>query len=502
MIARRLYVLVFLAGACTLGAELTAARLLAPFFGTSTLVWANVIGLTLLYLALGYWIGGKLADRWPDPRRLGAVVLLAAVTIALFPLVTRPLFTLATEAFAEVASGVLIGSFLAVLLAFAIPITALGTVAPWALRLAVRSVEDAGKVAGRLYALSTIGSLVGTFGSVIVMVPLFGASRTMYIFAVVLALSVVPVLGARAAVVPVVLAALLLLPQSGIKAAPGDRVIWEGESPYQFIQVVEDERGDRLLRLNEGWATHSVKVGPTGLVGNYWDVALCLPVAIDRPAAGRLAVLGNAAGTSAVQYARFWPGWTVDGVELDGKVSEIGRRYMGMDEARLTVHTADARPWIARDVGPFDAIIVDAYHQPYIPFHMVTQEFFTVARDRLAPGGVLAINVGSPPGYDQALDAIAGTMATVFPVVEQYRVNAFNTMVVAYPEAATAARAPERLRTAAPGTLAPICADLAAGAQVVAPTADPMTDDDAPIERLTDAALFAYIRDGAPGAMR
>ncbi len=140
----RLYVLVFLAGACTLGAELTAARLLAPFFGTSTLVWANVIGMTLLYLALGYWLGGKLADRWPDPRRLAGVVVVAAITIALFPLITRPLFQVATTAFAEVESGVLIGSFIAVLLAFAIPITALGTVAPWALRLAVRSVADAG----------------------------------------------------------------------------------------------------------------------------------------------------------------------------------------------------------------------------------------------------------------------------------------------------------------------------------------------------------------------
>ena len=238
------------------------------------------------------------------------------------------------------------------------------------------------------------------------------------------------------------------------------------------------------------------------MVGNYWDAALCLPVAIDRPDDGRLAVLGNAAGTSAVQYARFWPGWTVDGVELDGKVSEIGRRFMGMDEARLTVHTADARPWLARDVGPFDAIIVDAYHQPYIPFHMVTEEFFSVAYDRLEPGGVLAINVGSPPGYDQALEAIAGTMATVFPVVESFRINAFNTLVVAYPDQRTASAAPGRLKTDAPAALAPLCTALADDAEVVPPTDSPMTDDDAPIERLTDAALFAYIRDGAPGAVK
>lgn len=500
MAGARLYVLVFFAGACTLGAELTAARLLAPFFGTSTLVWANVIGMTLLYLALGYWLGGKLADRWPEPRRLAGIVVIAAITIALFPFVTRPLFEVATTAFAEVSSGVLIGSFIAVLLAFAIPITALGTVAPWALRLAVRSVEDAGTIAGRLYALSTVGSLVGTFGSVIVLVPTFGARRTMFIFAFVLALSVLPLIGWRAAVPAAVLGLLLFLPEPGVKAAPGDRVVWEGESAYQFIQVVEDRDGDRVLRLNEGWAVHSIVPGPSGLVGNYWDAALCLPVAIGREDAGRLAVLGNAAGTSAIQYARFWPGWTVDGVEVDGKVTEVGYRYMGMEEANLTVHTADARPWIARDVGPFDAIIVDAYHQPYIPFHLVTREFFSIARDRLTPGGILAINVGSPPGYDQALDAIAGTMAVEFPVVEQYRINDFNTLVVAYRDAETADLARERL-AAAPGALRPICADLGAGLVPVEPSAKPLTDDDAPVERLTDSALFAYIRDGAPGAM-
>ena len=495
----RLYVLVFMTGFCILGVELTAARLMAPFFGTSTLVWANIIGLTLLFLSLGYWLGGRLADRHPRPLGLGLVVLFSALAVAVLPFATRPLLGAATDAFADLSAGVLIGSFLAVMLALAIPITALGTVAPWAMRLAVHSVDQAGSVAGRLYALSTVGSLLGTFASVLLLVPWIGTRRTLLVFALLLALSALPLLPRKALVAPLAIALLLLVPESGVKAAPGDSVLWEGESPYQFVQVVREEDGDTILRLNEGWATHSIKVGPSGLVGGYWDRPLCLPVAIDRPEDGRIAVLGNAAGTTAVQYARFWPTWAVDGVEIDGLVSEAGYRFFGMGEANLTVHTADARPWLAASDDAFDAIAIDAYRQPYIPFHLVTREFFETVRERLAPGGAVMINVGAPPDQDQALIRIAQTMAHVFPEVEMARVNDFNTVVTGYRDAGTAAPAAERM-AAQTGPLAADCNALAADREPVARAGEPLTDDHAPVEWLTDTALLSYLSEGAPGA--
>jgi len=495
----RLYVLVFMTGFCILGVELTAARLMAPFFGTSTLVWANIIGLTLLFLSLGYWLGGRLADRHPRPRGLGLAVIISAVAVAILPFLTRPLLTAATQAFADLSAGVLIGSFVAVMLALAIPITVLGTVAPWAMRLAVHSVEEAGTIAGRLYALSTVGSLLGTFASVLLLVPWIGTRRTLLVFALLLALAALPLLPRRALAAPLAIGLLLLIPETGVKAAPGDTVLWEGESPYQFVQVVREGDGDTVLRLNEGWATHSIKVGPTGLVGGYWDRPLCLPVALDRPADGRLAVLGNAAGTTAVQYARFWPAWAVDGVEIDGLVSEAGYRYFDMGEANLTVHTADARPWLEASDASFDAIAIDAYRQPYIPFHLVTLEFFETVRDRLAPGGAVMINVGAPPGQDQALVRIAQTMAHVFPEVELARVNEFNTVVTGYRDAGTAAPAAERM-AAQTGPLADDCRALAADREVVPRAGEPLTDDHAPVEWLTDTALLTYLSEGAPGA--
>ena len=494
----RLYVLVFAAGFSSLGLELTAARLLAPFFGTSTLVWANVIGLTLLYLSVGYWLGGRIADRWPTQRALGGVVVVAAAAIAVLPFITRPLLTLATEAFANVSAGVLISSFVAVLLTFAIPITALGSVAPWAIRLSVTTVEEAGRVSGRLYALSTVGSLLGTFVSVLVLVPWIGTRRTLLVLALVLAAAALPLLPRKTIFVPLVIGLLLFVPEQGIKAAPGDHVVWEGESAYQFVQVVDDQQGERVLRLNEGWAKHSVKVGPTSLVGGYWDRLTCLPVAIDRPRDGGLAVLGNAGGTTAVQYARFWPTWQIDGVEIDPTVTDIGYRYLGMGEAHLTVHEADARPWLQATKQRFDGIVVDAYRQPYIPFHLVTKEFFQLVRDHLNPGGAVMINVGSPPGHNEALNRIAQTMASVFSVVEQSQVNDFNTIVTGYRDSGTAEGAAARL-AAAPAPLTPICQEMARNQVRITPAAEPLTDDLAPVEWLTDSALLAYLRDGAPG---
>jgi hypothetical protein len=162
-VTARLGLVAFLVGGATLATEISASRLLAPYFGASTVVWANVIGLTLAYLALGYWLGGRLADRRPDPRVLGLILLVAATALAVTPFAARPFLRWALHGFDSVSVGSVVGSFFAALALFAVPVTALGAAAPFLVRLALDSVNEAGRVAGRLYALSTAGSLVGTF---------------------------------------------------------------------------------------------------------------------------------------------------------------------------------------------------------------------------------------------------------------------------------------------------------------------------------------------------
>ena len=185
--------LVFVVGTGSLGAEIAAVRLLAPYFGASTIVWANTIGTVLVALSIGYWLGGRLADRHPNMRALCLVALSAAVLLALVPFVADPLLDVAVDALDEISAGAFVGSLLAVLVLVAVPVLLLGTVSPWAIRLAVHSVEEAGTVAGRLYALSTAGSLLGTLLSALLLIPLVGTRRTFLIFA--LAIAVVAVLG-------------------------------------------------------------------------------------------------------------------------------------------------------------------------------------------------------------------------------------------------------------------------------------------------------------------
>ena len=213
-----LNMLVFMAGVGSLATEIGASRLLAPYYGSSTVVWANVIGLVLASLAVGYWLGGRIADRRPSPRVLGAIVMAAAAAIAAIPFLAKPFLDVSVQGLDDVSAGAAIGSFFAVLALFAPPVTLLGMVAPFAIRLGVTDLATAGAVAGRFYALSTVGSLLGTFLSALVFIPLVGTQRTLLASAALIAVGAVPLLGARWVVVGVSLGALTLVPPGVVKA--------------------------------------------------------------------------------------------------------------------------------------------------------------------------------------------------------------------------------------------------------------------------------------------
>ena len=198
--------------------------------------------------------------------------------------------------------------------------------------------------------------------------------------------------------------------------------------------MIQRDDGRRLLRLNEGVAVHSIWRRDTVLTGGVWDAFLALPPLLDRPLR-RVAILGNAGGTTARALGRFYPDARVDGVELDPAVSRAGREYFGMeDNPNLTVYDADARPFLRRTDERYDLIIVDAYHQPYVPFYLATREFFRLARERLAPGGIVALNVASVPGDDSLLDGIAGTLTHEFDSVAVWPALRFNKILLAFDE--------------------------------------------------------------------
>jgi spermidine synthase len=491
----RLAALVFVVGASSLGGEIAAARLLAPWFGDSTLIWANTIATVLVALSAGYWLGGRLADREPSVARLSQIVLVAAGLFALVPFVAGPFLRVSVDALDSVEAGAFVGSLIAVLVLIALPMLLLGTVAPFAIRLAVERVEEAGRVAGRLYAISTLGSLAGVFLSALLLIPLLGTRRTFLVYALALAVVAVVSLGRRFALAPVALAALIAIPVGTVKATGDGRVIWEQETPYQYARVVEDPDGERRLELNEGLAVHSVYRPGEWLTGNYWDEFLVLPLAARAEPPRSVAILGNAAGTTARAYARYFPDTRVDGVELDGALSEVGRELFDLGGPRLHLHTADARTFLRMAERRWDAIFVDAYRQPYVPFHLATREFFALVRERLTPGGVVLVNVGHPERSDALERTLAATMADVFAYVARDPSQDVNTVLLASDTPASAAmlvRAlpslPADLRPVAVATSGRIEPALAGGAVY--------TDDRAPVEWLIDASIVETAADG------
>ncbi len=489
----RLGVLVFAGGAGTLATEIAASRLLAPYFGSSTIVWANIIGLILVYLALGYWLGGKVADRRPEPRLLGAIVLVAALFVAVLPFIARPILDVAVRGLDAVSVGAVVGSFFAALALFAVPVTLLGAVAPFAIRLALDDVGEAGTVAGRLYALSTLGSILGTFLSAVVMIPLVGTQRTMVGSAALLVFAAALVLGNRWQLATIAVAAVLFAPSGQIKASPG--LLYETESTYQYVQVVERSDGSRALKLNEGVAVHSVWYPDSVLTGGEWDMFLLVPPLLGRPVE-RMLVIGNAGGTIARAYGELYPDVAVEGVEIDPKVSEAGRRFLGLgDNPNLRVITDDGRPFLQLTDSRYDLVVVDAYRQPYIPFYLATKEFFDLARDRLTPGGILALNVAAVPGDDRLSRAIGSTVLAAFPQAWSWKPLRFNELVLALDRPLERDELVRRAGDAASAvdSLVPLFrSDL----EPVSANADVLTDDRAPVEWLTDRMIIDFIAAG------
>jgi spermidine synthase len=483
-------------GSSTLGAEIAAARLMAPFFGASTIVWANTIAVVLVALSVGYWFGGRMADRRPDLRSLCLLVLVASVLLGLVPIVAQPFLSLSVQAFDDVSLGAGFGSLLGVLALVAIPVLMLGAVSPWAIRLKLERIEDSGETAGRMYAISTVGSLLGTFLSALLLIPLVGTQRTFLVFALALAVVASLGLGRRWAIVPLGVAALLALPIGTVKASGEGKVIHETDTEYQYARVIDHANGERTLELNEGQAIHSLYRPGSVLTDGYWDGFLVAPFAVRRTPPRRVAMLGFAGGTVARAYARYFPDARIDGVEIDSELFDIGRRYFGLrPRPQLHEYGEDARPFLRRIDARYDVIYLDTYRQPYIPFYLSTREFFELARARLAPGGVVVVNLGHPEGSDALEKVLSATMGTAFTHIARDPMEPTNTILMASQVPITRANLlaasrdlPEDLRPLAQRSSARLAPRLRGGAVY--------TDDKAPVEWLVDKSIVEYAAGG------
>ncbi len=506
---RYLFIAVFASGMTTLAIELSASRLLGNIFGTSNLVWASIIGLILIYLTVGYFIGGRWADRSPTPKTMYTLLLWGAFLCGIVPIPAAPILRFAADAFDQLRVGVLFGSFTAVLILFSVPVTLLGMISPFAIRLAIRNPEESGTVAGRIYAISTLGSFIGTFLPVLVMIPLIGTTRTFFVFGIFLCLVALVGLwlssGWRTALpwlwMPIILSLLTgFRVGKSIKATAGQ--IYETESTYNYIQVLEKD-SYRYLRLNEGQGIHSV-YHPTDLVSHGpWMQFLAAPFFNAPPyepeRVKRIAIIGLAAGTLVRQATAAFGPIPIDGFEIDPKIIEVGRRYFDMNQPNLNAIAMDGRWGLEQSPYRYSLIAVDAYRPPYIPWHLTTQEFFQIVRDHLESDGVLAVNVGRAPDDRRLVDDLVSTIATSFPSVYATDVpGSFNTIIYAtvkptqFEHLYTNLLALHQRKDIHPLLLESIKVAAISRAPI-SPSGTVYTDDLAPIEWITNRMVLDYV---------
>ncbi len=518
-----LILLVFVAGACSLAVELSASRLLAPYFGTSLFVWANLIGLILLYLTVGYYLGGRLADRYPRPAVLYLLTIIASLLIGLIPFISRPILFWSLSAFATYSVSVFYGSLVSVILLFALPVILLGCVSPFAIRLSVKQVVKSGRTAGQLYAISTAGSILGTFLPVLWLIPTIGTYRTFIVTAV--SLLLVSIAGLIASIPHTggaarfrgnknLLSVLLLIPlglsllgsQGPIKPPGGTDgggvLVTERESPYNYIQVVRVGNETQLV-LNEGLGIHSVYNPNSVLTQGPWDYFLIAPFFNKAPftqsQVRRVGVIGLGAGTIPREFSAIYGPIPIDGVEIDGTIVKLAQQYFHMSEPNLHVIVEDGRYYLRTAKVLYDEIGIDAYQQPYVPFQLTTSEFFQEVRSHLTPTGVAVINAGRTCCDFRLVEALAQTMRSVFPNVYIIDTQRFENSLVIGTNAPTSL---SNFYSNTTGLSNPSLKSIADASIAYGhireekTTSVYFTDDRAPVEQLIDQIIFDAVQNG------
>jgi len=490
------HIFVFFTGAAVMATEMSASRFIAPWFGTSMIVWSVLISVVLAAMSLGYWYGGKLADRKPSWRVLHLLPLVTGMLIALIPFLGRMIFSALAAGIRGTPVNILVLSFVGIIAVFVPPVFLLAMVSPFVVKLLARA-ENTGRTAGSLYAMSTLGSIFGTLVPTLLTIPWLGTRETLFLCSgMLIILGGLGLRGKRALALSLVIVPISgwLLSGSGIKSTA--HVVHEEESLYQYLQVQQRDDGTTLLIVNEGGAMQSIARENDVLnpASTYYESYLLLPYMGSFADGPDVLVIGAGGGTIphwlAVYVEPCFSGMDIDAVEIDPRASELGYEYFGGSSDEYTTHEADGRIFIESAEDNWDIIITDTYsNQIYIPFHLTTLEYFQALRDHLNPGGIIAMNVNAINESSQLLASVGATVAEVFPYV--YRVpvaNDYNYMVIAsdYP-----------LHAPPPDSFPDWNPWLQYTAQLFQPAFEPfppgngmiLTDNRAPVEFMTDVMI-------------
>lgn len=455
--------------------EILGGRLMAPQYGYSVYQWGAVIGIVLGFMAAGYWKGGQVGDG-PDaiPALRGALLAGAA-----WAAVTPWLGPGALDSVAGAGVGPQTGSLVGAALLLGVPSFALAMVSP----ICAGTIAAAGRAsaAGRVYAIGTLGSIGGTFFAAFFAIPTIGVSAGYAVAAAILAAACALVPGGR---VYAAGAAMLALGALGAVHGEGRGFALYRETPHNTIYVRETDQEIRL-HLNMLWATQSrlrKDGGPTGL---YYDAFAAAPL---LAGGARTLILGLAGGVGAMNIRRAWPDADILGVELDPDVVEVARDKFGLTGVRTAV--ADARRFAETSPERHDVIVVDLYNGAAIPFFTATREFFAALERRLAPGGMVMMNVVAPADRDVLIGPLGATLKAVFPAVFVSTLGGGNYFLIATKEERSAAEILARLDRAPPAA-APAARRIAESFAAADTAGQPvLTDDKTDIDLRSLVALY------------
>ena len=444
---------VFLCGGVLLGVEMAASRVLAPFFGNSLFVWAAIIGVILGGLAAGYWLGGALADRFPSPLTLAAVIGAGAAAVLAIPLLDRVVI----EAVLEWDPGARLDPVVCTAILFLPMAVLLSAVGPIAVRLQVDGLARVGRTAGRTFAISTAGSIAGTFATAFWLIPEFGVEQLFVLGAATLfataalvsfagrlhaVVALACALSVAASLYAISLGSQRIEPLTATSAqnwsplfrtrgygyldardpravveADDLEVVFAEDTRYHRLAVVDDA-DSRYLRFDNSLQSAMYREQPYRTRYRYTDL-FHLGIAYN-PDAKNVLFIGLGAGSSEKRMWRDFPDLRLQAVELDPVVVDVAYEYFGLPRSpRLRVDVGDGRQFLAARAQRWDVIVVDAFFADAIPAHLVTQEFLALARSRLAPGGVVVTNaIGSISGPGSRLfRSVYKTYRTAFPTV-------------------------------------------------------------------------------------
>src|SRR5499426_1594570 len=438
-----IYVVAFITGAIVMSFEMLGSRYLNPYFGSGIYTWAALISTVLIALTAGYFLGGALADRTPSPAVLALTVIVGSVYLLALPSFAPAVL----ESVLAAIDDIRLGSLLSALALMFFPVTFLGMYSPFAIRLLLRSAQRSGRVSGAVYGISTAGAIVGTLGTTFVLIPAIG-SRAITLtlgalgLAAGLALMALTRLDRRAGAALVVIA----LASPVVPAGRADNLIDEGvrvamleradgrlahiETPYNDVFITKRENQLVMSFQVKGWDyTESVAnlTDPDDLPLRYAQVMSIATVYPETPK--KILMLGLGGGSISTYLGRFLPDAAITTVEIDPGVISAAKTYFGLRETeRMRYRAGDGRVFLNRNNELYDLILLDAYRGGYVPFHLLTREFYTLVKQRLAPGGAAAFNVHDGT---KLYASTVRTLAAVFPALDLYPTGLGETIAVA-----------------------------------------------------------------------